>query len=102
MELGRGEGLNEGVLVEFVRFAGITRCPFTSVSIIEVIDRGPGIPPVIQELIYEPLFTTKADHGGTGVGLNTVKKIMHRAHGDISFRTSTKGTTFTVKWPLSN
>ena len=34
-------------------------------GIIEVIDHGP-IPLEIQELIYEPLFTTKADHGGTG------------------------------------
>ena len=71
-------------------------------GLIEVSDNGPGIPLAIQKLIYEPLFTTKADSGGTGVGLNTVKKIIHRANGTISFMTSSKGTTFTVKWPLSD
>ena len=71
-------------------------------GLIEVSDNGPGIPLPIQELIYEPLFTTKADSGGTGVGLNTVKKIIHRANGTISFMTSSNGTTFTVKWPLSD
>lgn len=70
-------------------------------GLLEIKDNGPGIPLEIQEQIYEPLFTTKADKGGTGVGLNTVQKIMKRANGDISFVSSSAGTTFTVKWPIA-
>ena len=71
-----------------------------NMGIIEVSDNGAGIPLAIQKLIYEPLFTTKAESGGTGVGLNTVKKIVQRANGTISFMTSSNGTTFIVKWPI--
>ena len=71
-----------------------------NMGIIEVSDNGGGIPLAIQKLIYEPLFTTKAESGGTGVGLNTVKKIVQRANGTISFMTSSNGTTFIVKWPI--
>lgn len=69
-------------------------------GLLEIKDNGPGIPLEIQEQIYEPLFTTKADSGGTGVGLNTVQKIVKRANGEISFTSDSAGTTFTVKWPL--
>ena len=44
--------------------------------------------------------TTKAHQGGTGIGLNTVQKIIHRARGSLSFTSIIgKGTCFTIYWP---
>ena len=70
-------------------------------GILEIEDTGSGIPLEAQEKIYEPLFTTKSDSGGTGLGLNTVYKIIQRTQGDISFSTILNtGTTFTIRWPI--
>jgi signal transduction histidine kinase len=68
--------------------------------IIEIMDKGPGIPKEYQNEILEPFFSTKAR--GTGLGLAIVKKIIDAHHGKISFRTyPEKGTTFIVTIPTN-
>lgn len=62
---------------------------------IDVVDDGPGIPAELQSRIYEPFFTTKAS--GTGLGLAIVRRIVDAHDAEISFETSTRGTTFTVR-----
>ncbi|RYZ05988.1 MAG: HAMP domain-containing protein [Myxococcales bacterium] len=41
--------------------------------VVDVDDNGPGIPPALRELVFDPYVTTK--HTGTGLGLAIVKKI---------------------------
>ncbi len=69
---------------------------------IDVTDTGYGIPVAIQERIFDPYFTTKAQGTGTGMGLATVYGIV-KNHGGAVDVASTEGaeTTFTVFLPCA-
>ncbi len=70
-------------------------------AVVKVIDHGHGIPEEVQEKIFQPHFTTKAD--GNGIGLLSCKQIIEETHhGSLTF-TSTpgQGTTFTICLPFS-
>ena len=45
---------------------------------LEVYDSGPGIPKEIIDKIFEPYFTTKGQHKGTGLGLAVVHGIVKK------------------------
>lgn len=66
--------------------------------ILYVHDQGPGITTELLDKISAPFFTTK--NQGTGLGLPVCYNIAdhHNAHIDIS--TGSKGTTFSVHFPL--
>jgi len=69
----------------------------TVVLIIE--DNGPGIPPKIQEKIFEPYFSTKEGHG-MGIGLTIVQKTVYDHHGYIYVDTSSLGgCKFVIELP---
>ncbi|MBV9529715.1 MAG: hybrid sensor histidine kinase/response regulator, partial [Bradyrhizobium sp.] len=44
-------------------------------------DNGTGIPPDIQEKIFNPFFTTKPAGEGTGLGLSMSHDIVVKQHG---------------------
>jgi signal transduction histidine kinase len=68
---------------------------------IEIIDNGPGIPFEIQSRLYEPFFTTKPVGQGSGLGLETVRRIVENRHqGSITFDSRPGRTCFTVCLPL--
>jgi signal transduction histidine kinase len=48
---------------------------------VDVEDTGPGIPPELQEQIFNPFFTTKNE--GVGLGLSIVSKIVDEHRGWI-------------------
>jgi two-component system, NtrC family, sensor kinase len=79
----RTRALNDGVLVE-------------------VEDTGPGIPPEIQERIFEPGFTTKGgSRMGMGLGLIITRQIVDRHGGKLSVESEPgQGATFSVQLPL--
>jgi signal transduction histidine kinase len=78
----------------------ICTCGHGDTAVVEVIDNGPGIPPEIRERIFEPFFTTKPVNKGTGLGLDTVFRIVSRHHGNIRVESQPGRTSFSVVLPL--
>lgn len=65
---------------------------------LEVQDNGSGMPPEVQQNIFQPLFTTKSR--GTGLGLAIVAGLVRRHEGDIQVQSKVgEGTTFRISLP---
>ena len=64
-------------------------------------DHGPGIPADVLPRIFDPLFTTKSDGRGTGLGLSAVRAIVDKANGRIDVVTDATGTCFDIALPLT-
>jgi signal transduction histidine kinase len=65
---------------------------------VSVSDDGAGIPPEIQQKIFEPYFTTKEK--GTGLGLAIVKHNVETYGGSVKVESELgKGTRFTLIFP---
>jgi signal transduction histidine kinase len=71
-------------------------------AIVEIADSGSGIPAEVQPRIFEPFFTTKGVGEGTGLGLDTVHRIIRKHKGTISFQSRPGRTVFRVSLPVSN
>ena len=69
--------------------------------VVEIGDNGPGISPVVRPHIFEPFFTTKAVGQGTGLGLDTVQRIVRKHRGNIQVHSEPGDTRFQVRLPLS-
>jgi signal transduction histidine kinase len=69
--------------------------------VVEIGDNGPGIPPEIQPHIFEPFFTTKGVGEGSGLGLDTVQRIVRRHRGSIQVSSRPGDTRFQVSIPLA-
>jgi signal transduction histidine kinase len=68
---------------------------------VDIGDDGPGIPEDVRRRVLEPFFTTKGVGRGTGLGLDTVRRIVEDRHnGSLNFETGPDGTTFHVWLPL--
>ena len=64
---------------------------------VNVSDTGVGIPRVNLEKIFEPFYTTRADRGGTGLGLGLCRMLIAEMGGRIEVRSVLgQGSTFTV------
>jgi signal transduction histidine kinase len=69
--------------------------------VVEIADNGPGIAPEIQSHIFEPFFTTKGVGKGTGLGLDTVQRIVKKHRGNIQAVSKPGETSFQVRLPLA-
>jgi PAS domain S-box-containing protein len=66
-----------------------------------VSDTGHGMDEKTQEHIFEPFYTTRQEHGGSGLGLSVVYGIVKAYGGAVTVQSAPgKGTTFTVLLPL--
>ncbi|HXW93426.1 MAG TPA: ATP-binding protein [Terriglobales bacterium] len=70
--------------------------------VVEIGDNGPGISPEIRSHIFEPFFTTKAVGEGTGLGLDTVQRIVKKHKGSIQVTSKPGDTRFQVWLPVAN
>jgi signal transduction histidine kinase len=69
--------------------------------VVEIGDNGPGISPEVEPHIFEPFFTTKGVGEGTGLGLDTVQRIVKKHRGNIQVLSRPGDTRFQVRLPLS-
>jgi signal transduction histidine kinase len=68
---------------------------------VDIIDDGPGIPAAIRDRVFDPFFTTKDVGEGTGLGLDTARRIItERIGGSIEFESEPGRTAFQVWLPL--
>jgi two-component system sensor histidine kinase PilS (NtrC family) len=81
---------------------GTTECEQRPWAWVEIRDRGPGIAPTVQQRLFEPFCTTKAN--GSGLGLAVVHSIVEGHGGKIELRSPSAlgaGTCARVLLPLS-
>jgi len=68
--------------------------------LVEIIDTGCGMEPDVLENLFKPFYTTKPE--GTGLGLPTVKRIIHAHGGKIDVESVVGlGTKFTLRIPVT-
>ena len=70
--------------------------------VVEIADNGPGISPEIKSHIFEPFFTTKGVGEGTGLGLDTVQRIVKKHRGNVQVDSKPGDTRFQVWLPLAD
>ncbi len=69
--------------------------------LVEIGDNGPGISPEVKAHIFEPFFTTKGVGEGTGLGLDTVQRIVKKHRGNVQVDSKPGDTRFQVWLPLA-
>lgn len=65
---------------------------------ITVRDDGPGMDEATRAQAFEPLFSTKQELGGSGLGLATVLAFVEQSDGDVQLRSSPGGGTTVTLW----
>jgi signal transduction histidine kinase len=68
--------------------------------VVRVIDNGSGIPESIRNTIFDPFFTTKPVGSGTGLGLDIVRRLIHRHNGQIDVTSRPGFTEFRIRLPI--
>lgn len=67
-------------------------------ALLEVLDRGPGLPPEIAARLFEPFFTTRAE--GLGLGLNICRSIVESMGGELqASNREGGGAVFVIRLP---
>lgn len=101
----RLEALVRNLVANALDFRGdapveVTVRPDGDHALLEVADRGPGIPPEALPRVFDRFFTTRST--GTGVGLALVKAVAE-AHGGTATVAARPGggTCFTVRLPTA-
>lgn len=67
---------------------------------VDILDNGPGIPPDMQDTVFYPMISGRAD--GTGLGLAISQSIIAQHHGLIECESSPGNTRFSLYIPLDN
>lgn len=87
--------------------AGATKLRIHSVSdgdhvTISLRDNGSGIPAEAFGRLFDPFYSTRREHGGTGLGLSLVHRIVHDHGGTVSARNPAGGgAQFDIRLPIA-
>jgi signal transduction histidine kinase len=69
---------------------------------VDIADDGPGIPLDIRRRVFDPFFTTKDVGKGTGLGLDTARRIVvDRHNGNLTLDSEPGRTVFRVRMPIN-
>ncbi len=72
-------------------------------AVLDVEDTGIGMAPEVVERAFEPFYTTRANEGGSGLGLASAYGIVDRAGGHITIDSEPGvGTTVSLYLPLTD
>ena len=69
---------------------------------VSVIDNGPGVPLEIRDRIFYPLFTTRTDGTGSGLGLSIAQTFVAQHYGAIEVDSEPGHTEFRVILPFDH
>ncbi len=98
------QALNGSGTIEFktrvARYVTIGSKLHKLVGLFEIIDDGPGVPAELQESIFYPMITGRAD--GTGLGLSIAQSLVNQQNGIIECKSTPKNTVFTIIIPLES
>ena len=67
---------------------------------LDIEDNGPGIPKELQDTVFYPLITSKAE--GRGLGLSIVQTIISQHGGLVEFTSKPGKTVFSIYLPMDN
>lgn len=67
--------------------------------LIDVADQGKGIPPALQDRVFEPFFRGSEDTPGVGLGLAISRAVARQMGGDLVLVPVGQGTTFQLTIP---
>lgn len=69
--------------------------------VLTVRDTGVGIPPEVQQNMFQPFMRASTSRRGTGLGLAIVKGLVDQLDGTVAYQTARgEGTTFTITLPV--
>lgn len=69
-------------------------------ALISIIDNGPGIPEKIQDTLFYPMVSGRAD--GTGLGLSISQTLIHQHNGKLSCISQPGHTEFNILLPINH
>jgi signal transduction histidine kinase len=70
--------------------------------VVTVDDNGEGISPNNRAQVFDSFFTTRREHGGTGMGLAIVRAMLEAHGGTIRLIDSDTGATFELAIPIAD
>lgn len=89
-----------GLITEFDRLLTIDKVMYRQVMKIRIWDDGPGVDASLQDILFDPLITNRAD--GTGLGLSITQEIVQRHKGVVRLEDYQGKTCFTLYLPYIN
>ncbi|SMF05797.1 sensor histidine kinase [Pseudobacteriovorax antillogorgiicola] len=67
---------------------------------VRIVDSGQGIPIEVQQNMFDSLYTTKKDRGGTGIGMAICKRVLDLHGGRIFVNNDNTNTEIDIVLPL--